>query len=536
MADQTPARLNSLVEYPNGTAVLAVKPPGSTVEIEIKQVGRRRDRPLDVVFARDGRPVPVSHRLDGGSVEHSLQWEASQVARLTKIYREIHGVDPPISHIVCLNYINAVPTGPQTTAHIIEYFQLLLESRDANHPGTKCELERAIAAYSQERPDVGPVLEGEIGLIVRFIEHTSPTQAVLVGTSSVRLDRLAQYLSPDGFSQYIKELPGPKGTRLGAAPEEARRFADTLLEEVLGTYRPPETRSPNYARYVAAALSAPQNRARADRVHVALAEQLGAFWGTLLGIKVFTNGESFVARNVGIKRSWRQGRWQVSLIFMDHDDLHFADQVAASFHPGRVIPGMMRDETHTAFDARGRPGPVTILDHLGAIYRSDAPTCRRAKAAMRRTMRRAYRKVQNHWRADLSLGGAFSHAFGNASRAWDRAVAAYVVHRERGSGDAAWQRAVMKVLRRAGVECSNFDLYLESLVQFSPFLERHAFLYRGERPGEPKQERAPSTENETAGQGCASPCPENRDSRLERAGRGAPPSARSGRRRSIRGR
>ena len=52
--EATGRRINALVEYPLGTVVLVVKPPGSHREIEFKRAGRPGDRPLSVVFERDG--------------------------------------------------------------------------------------------------------------------------------------------------------------------------------------------------------------------------------------------------------------------------------------------------------------------------------------------------------------------------------------------------------------------------------------------------------------------------------------------------
>jgi hypothetical protein len=485
VADHTPSRLNALVEYPLTTIVMVVKPPGSGLEIELKRVGRRRDRPLDIVFAREGRPVPISHRLDGGSMERSLQWEARQVARLAAIYRSLHGFDPPVSRTISLTYIETVPTNLQNYVHIIEYFSLLCDSTGGESSGTREQLNRVITAYSRGRFEDGPEPAGDEALILQFIEHTSPTQAILVGTSSFRLSMLHRYLAPDGFRHYLEQQTVPMRTGTGRMErvERATEFADTLLEEVLGIYQPPVRRSRQYSHYVAAALAARTNRSRADRNHVALAGQLGTFWGTLLAVRAFTNGESFVARNVGIRSTWQDGFWRVHLVFMDHDDVHFADEASETFEPQRVLPGMIRDETHAVYDSRGRPRPVTILDHLAVIYRSDQATCRLAEAALRRSMSRAYRLVQDRWKADPSLGGLVSPIFGQSSRAWDRVVAAYLAHRRRGTNSAAWRRDALRALNRARIECPNPEQYLEPVERFTPFLERYAFLYRAQRPG-----------------------------------------------------
>ena len=71
VTEDTPSELNSLVEYPVGTVVLVIKPPGSHHEFELKRVGRRGSHPLSV-----RSHVPPSHRLDGGSMFSALQWDA----------------------------------------------------------------------------------------------------------------------------------------------------------------------------------------------------------------------------------------------------------------------------------------------------------------------------------------------------------------------------------------------------------------------------------------------------------------------------
>ncbi len=53
-------------------------------------------------------------------------------------------------------------------------------------------------------------------------------------------------------------------------------------------------------------------------VYLGLLKQIGTMWGTLLGLRGYTFGESFVARNVGLRTIWSKGEWSVRLIFQDH--------------------------------------------------------------------------------------------------------------------------------------------------------------------------------------------------------------------------
>ena len=93
VAEATPGEINSLVEYPLGSVVLVIKPPGSDVEIEIKRAGIRGPRPFDVKIWRNGKRVPRSHHLQGGSMVHLLQWESCQSGFFSRVYRQVHGED-----------------------------------------------------------------------------------------------------------------------------------------------------------------------------------------------------------------------------------------------------------------------------------------------------------------------------------------------------------------------------------------------------------------------------------------------------------
>ena len=81
----------------------------------------------------------------------------------------------------------------------------------------------------------------------------------------------------------------------------------------------------DHDQYVAAALAVPRNRARANAVYVSLLKQIGTMWGTLLALRGYSFGESFVARNVGLRTIWSQGEWCVRLVFQDHDNLVLPD-------------------------------------------------------------------------------------------------------------------------------------------------------------------------------------------------------------------
>jgi hypothetical protein len=81
----------------------------------------------------------------------------------------------------------------------------------------------------------------------------------------------------------------------------------TVLEEILGMVALPFTPFSNYATYVRDTFAIPENRQRADTNFLSVMEQIGTCWGTLLAVRGFSDGESFVLRNVGAAESLAEG-------------------------------------------------------------------------------------------------------------------------------------------------------------------------------------------------------------------------------------
>ena len=202
-------------------------------------------------------------------------------------------------------------------------------------------IRQSVEAFGNKQNQAPSKRGDAAGFTQEFLHFTSPGQAILSGTSSFRLDGLAAYLSSKGPEQYFKE-----GLGVGYTPHHARRFADDVLEEVLGVYAPPDSSCQHHEQYVEAAYAVPENRLRADHTYVSLMQQIGAFWGTLLGMRGYSWGESFVARNVALRSVWEDGQWTVKLIFMDHDNLRLMNEESKDFRPAKALRGMKYDERY----------------------------------------------------------------------------------------------------------------------------------------------------------------------------------------------
>src|SRR6185295_15246410 len=159
-----------------------------------------------------------------------------------------------------------------------------------------------VAAFKNEGYNTLPDLPGDWGLTAQFIGLVTPAQAILSGTSSFRLDKVAAYLSSEGPRRYFQD-----GLDFANSKNESKRFADEMIEEVLGVYQPPAVTYRSHEQYVAAAFALPTNRTRADEIFLSLLDEIGRTWGTLLALRGYSLGESFVARNVGLKSVWAGG-------------------------------------------------------------------------------------------------------------------------------------------------------------------------------------------------------------------------------------
>lgn len=466
VSETTSSRLNSLVEYPLTTVVLVIKPAGSELEFELKRAGRRGHNPFSVTFRRNGYRVPPSHRLDGGSMQWLLRYEGRSAAKLSAIYRIVHGREAPVPGYVARTTVFSIPTrvGP------IAAFRYFTDPQVFGGPSfrqMRGAMTEAVAALKKEEGKNLPTVPGDMGLTAEFLSHVAPAQTILTETSSFRIDKLGVYLSAYGAERYFKEYLAVDYTAT-----EAKWLADTLLEEVLGVYEPPDGKCKDYGRYVDAAFSLPSNRARADEIFVGLLQQIAEFWGTLLGARGYSRGESLVARNVGLRTVWEQGRWRVKLIFMDHDGLSLPDLDVGHFFAQTAMPAMLLDERHAWGRANPALFPTSLMGYLLGIYRIGSELETQAQKLAERELKAAYRKTQEAMLNDSRLGAFFSDVFKSRLFDWDMFARGYL-----GGEDASWKKAMKKLFVEKGYEADAFDYYKQAADKGRGFLERNRFLF-----------------------------------------------------------
>jgi hypothetical protein len=457
--DGTSSMLNSLVEYPAGTVVLVIKPPGSYLELEIKRAGRRGIRPLSVVYQRDGYLVAPTHRLDGGSMAQSLRAEAKGAALLSRLFRLIHGQDAPLSRSLAFATIHEVPSddGP---AQVLDYFTDP-EVFGGGYAAMREAMVRSICSFGEEWEASPLNLPGDLGTTVTFLNQVAPAQAILGGTTSFRLELVSAYLSDAGPDYYFR-----RGLGVEPSAEEVRRFRETLLEEALGALAPGEVEPRAGESFVDAVMAVPENRRRADAVYLELTTEIGRLWGTVLALKFYSHGESFVGRNVGLRAVWDRGRWRPRMTFMDHDVLLIDRDM---FRPSGVIGACWRDALYIFGNPVGnRRGE---LDYLASIYRVEPALRQRGRESVLHAAHAAFRLTREKMAGDARVRSFFKPEVIECILDWDDAAAAFLRARASGQDVASAGRVAAASLRLRGRPEDVVVPYVEAVVNYAEYLE-----------------------------------------------------------------
>ncbi len=464
VAEQTSSELNSLIEYPLGTVALVIKPPGSDLEFEVKRAGIRGPRLLNVLFQRNKSAVPLPHRLQGASYGHMLDYEQLASGRFAEIYRRVHGAEAPMSRCLGVTAISTVPNG-KGNEQLMEYFS----NAHAFGPGfeeMRAEMKRCVEAF--EGKNRRNELAGPIGLTTRFILATVPNQAWMAGTSSFRLDRTAELLSPQGPEIYFKQGLGRAFTA-----DDARHLADELLQEALGVYCPPDCGAIPYKDYIETALAMPCNRTVADSTYLECLADIGRYWGTLVAIGGYTEGESFVTRNVGLKSRWEQGRWRTRICFMDHDCMSGLGIPGDKPSAGWPLEGMRKDSDWIC----ERPNSRNEFDCLRQIYGVSSGLEAQGQELFRKEAGSAHAKTRWAMRKSAKARTMFDREYVDSLIVRDQLVHEFLSHRGSEERIAAWKEGARIRFASTIYNEESFSPFCDCMARNAHRLDRYAFLY-----------------------------------------------------------
>jgi hypothetical protein len=221
-----------------------------------------------------------------------------------------------------------------------------------------------------------------------------------------------------------------------------------------------------------------------------LLKQIGAMWGTLLGLRGYSLGESFVSRNVGLRTIWTGGKWCVKLIFQDNDNLVLPGEGQTEFWPMTAMPHTILDDVYIN-GIYGKENPEFELDALRRIYRVDEEVEKLGRKRLRWAMKDAYAKTQIAIVSDPEVKASFHERFVERLRDWD-AVARIYLGRN-GSADVNdWKPRVERFLKERGYADNSIAYHCRALETHKSFVETYSFLYRS-------RSRAPRTNGRLRG-------------------------------------
>src|SRR5262249_51449719 len=266
-----------------------------------------------------------------------------------------------------------------------------------------------------------------------------------------------------------------KGLGCGYGGDDARRFADDLLEEILGVYVPPDA-TESYEEYVHRALAVPANRQRADRLYIEHLREAGVLWGTLIATSAFSRGESFVPRNVGLKSRWRDGQWTVDIVFMDHDTLQIPVNGRLRFDPQTFVTGMGIDEGYLRTSDPEKGQSPTVEGCLIRVYGVGKDVQAKGADAFDAAVVDAYRKTRRLTMESPDVRRLFYREFPGKIALWESLMWSRL-QAEREGTHAMWTARAEKLLQTAGNGPRFTDEWTRAAARAAKFLARYADIF-----------------------------------------------------------
>jgi hypothetical protein len=192
--------------------------------------------------------------------------------------------------------------------------------------------------------------------------------------------------------------------------------------------------------------------------------QTGTVWGILLAAGGYSNGESFVTRNAGLRAVWECGKWHVRIVFMDHDDLHLPGAEQSQFSPSMAVPGMLHDATHILGNAANSiPG---VAGHLAGIYRTGDATAALGLRKLNEAAALAFRKADALLDTEGEFKSMFHPSFVLGRRTWERLVCRFGQTALEAPSAKAWQPKARDFLAANGCKRGLAKEYLEILQKY----------------------------------------------------------------------
>ena len=334
--------MNALVACPVNTVAAVIKPPGSELEIRIEARRCQGAAAARHVVSRDGIDVPPTHRLQGGSMGYCMRWEAGGRRRHVERLSPASIALRRRSRARCPCPLSTEFRSTAESEHIVDYFRgwPLRPGRDQTRPAMR----RSIDAFCRESAR-GRAAARRRARPGDTVSRASRSDAVTAHGTRRRSASIDSRPTSPRMARTIYFAEGLH-TPVSAAPR-AKRFADELLEEVLGIVTPQDAPFEHHAQYIDAVFAGPGEPRHGpigiSLGHAADRHVLGHAAGDASATRY---GESFVARNVGLKSVWAGGSGESRSSSWTTTCMYLTGRMSRDFHPLSAIPGMANDDQH----------------------------------------------------------------------------------------------------------------------------------------------------------------------------------------------
>jgi hypothetical protein len=238
---------------------------------------------------------------------------------------------------------------------------------------------------------------------------------------------------------------------------------------VLGVFCPPEAAPDDYGQYVAEALAHEPNRSRAAAAYLGCLRDIGIYWGTLLALGGYTEGESFVTRNVGLKSRWREARWEPRICFMDHDCLQARGVDGDWPHPSFSIEGMRKDHDWICGENCDRSEFACLRE----IYRVNTDYEKAGEAQFLDCVAKGYRVTRDAMKS-AALEKFFDVEFVRGLELRDQVIGLYLATQP---GSEGWREKAQALMAQSAFPAEWVPGMCDAIERNRPTLARFAFLY-----------------------------------------------------------
>jgi hypothetical protein len=301
VAQQPVSELNALVEYPKGMVALVIKPRAapSNLKSSAAEFQARNPSPLSSNARAPKFLIPIASMPQIG---WHLIFETRAAARFRRIYRL--SIAFPIRFDHPLRKVHLLHS--DSARRLLNRGFLQFPDAYGQGAGEMREGLKKCVKTAIEANDIGvKELPGEMGRTINFLIQNWPRRR-----SSPHLLISASIASPPICRTMGETLLS------GPAKSPAMRCDGSPISCSMRFFRGTRPPAPKASVNIWRMYSLEPSTAVGLTSYLCSCCNSSAPLGTLAGIMGYSNGESLVARNVGLRALWSSGSWRVSLFFM----------------------------------------------------------------------------------------------------------------------------------------------------------------------------------------------------------------------------